>query len=439
MNFIHELGKAFLPSSDAYIFMWILATVGISAAAVAVERWLQVRKRTDYDTVSFFDKICELVHGKQIDEAYEICASGGSRALPRILACGLRSFKESPELVAGAMAEESTYMAAAMERRLNYLVMFGNVSTLFGLLGTVFGLIMSFDAVSQPNVAAVEKSALLAAGISTAMNATLVGLSISVLSVMVYAFLRARVDAATAEIDRYAVAIMNILNPPNLMQQSLKSLVHRSGEEEHADADVTPMLNLMVLLIPVLLTSSEFVKMGAIELKLPEAGGGGGGGANEQVQEIKLDLGVVIRANGFGLFDYFKAEEAKASGATAPALDADGKPAADIRLKDGKYDYETLNQKLAEVKKRALLLLLRQNGLAASEASSLAELYRTYAATDLSANKTFPDNESVKIVAEEKIKYETVIAVMDAARGIRTSEGNVTLFPNVSIAGGIIQ
>ncbi len=51
----------------------------------------------------------------------------------------------------------------------------------------------------------------------------------------------------------------------------------------------------------------------------------------------------------------------------------------------------------------------------------------------------FADHESIKLVGEEKIKYQTVIAVMDAARGTRTPDGNVTMFPNVSIAGGIIQ
>jgi biopolymer transport protein ExbD len=51
----------------------------------------------------------------------------------------------------------------------------------------------------------------------------------------------------------------------------------------------------------------------------------------------------------------------------------------------------------------------------------------------------FEDHESVKIVAEDKIKYETIVSVMDAARGISTPRGNVTLFPNVSIAGGIVQ
>jgi hypothetical protein len=51
----------------------------------------------------------------------------------------------------------------------------------------------------------------------------------------------------------------------------------------------------------------------------------------------------------------------------------------------------------------------------------------------------FADHEDIKLVGEEKIKYQAVVAVMDAARGTHTPDGNVTMFPNVSIAGGIIQ
>jgi hypothetical protein len=32
-----------------------------------------------------------------------------------------------------------------------------------------------------------------------------------------------------------------------------------------------------------------------------------------------------------------------------------------------------------------------------------------------------------------------VVSVMDAARGMRGDQGSVTMFPNVSIAGGIFQ
>jgi biopolymer transport protein ExbB len=430
MEILNELGRCFLPAHEAFIFMWALATLGVIAVFITLERWFDINRRTDYDAPAFFEHIKGLLLEKKFDEALQICLSSGNRALPRILGAGIRKVQIEPMLVTGSMTEESVHMYSRMEKRLGLLVMFGNVSTLLGLLGTVFGLIMSFAAVGRPGVPPVEKSAMLAIGISAAMNATLVGLSISIPCVIVYSWLRARVDMALQEIDRYAIAILKILSPPSIKEKSLTSIGRRREAEEPADIEVTPMLNLMVMLIPFLLSSSEFVKIGAIEMKLPEAsaaGGGHGGGAAENM--AKLDLGIVIMAKGFSVYNYFRTD-------TAAAPAAGKEP--DIPFKNGDYDFKALSKKLAEVKHKALLQIVKPYQAGVSEATPLYELYTAFQKIPPGSLTAFEDHESVKIVAEEKIKYKDVVEVMDVARGIRTPGGNVTMFPNVSIAGGII-
>jgi biopolymer transport protein ExbB len=431
MEILHELGQCFLPAHEAFIFMWALALLGMTAVFVTFERWYDINRRTDYDAPAFFEHIKGLLLEKKFSEALQICMSAGNRALPRILGAGIRKVQIEPMLVTGAMTEESVHMASRMEKRLNLLVMFGNVSTLLGLLGTVFGLIMSFAAVGRPGVAAVDKSAMLATGISAAMNATLVGLSISIPCVMVYSWLRARVDMALQEIDRYAIAILKILSPPSVKTKGLASIGRHREEEEPADIELTPMLNLMVMLIPFLLSSSEFVRIGAIEMKLPEASaagaGGDGGGATEEL--AKLDLGLVITSKGFSVYNYFRTDSAAASGAAKEP---------DIPLKNGEYDFKGLSDRLADVKRKVLAQIVKPYTAGMSESTPLHELYAAFQKLPAGSLPGFEDHESVKIVAEEKIKYKVVVAVMDAARGIRTPEGNVTMFPNVSIAGGIV-
>ena len=326
-------------------------------------------------------------------------------------------------------------MPASMEKRLSLLVMFGNVATLLGLLGTVFGLIMSFAAVGKPGIAAVEKSSMLAGGISTAMNSTLVGLSISIPCVMVYAWLRARVDLSLQELDRYAVAILKLLNPPALREKSLTSIRRNRGEEEVADTDVTPMLNLMVLLIPFLLTSSEFVKIGQIDMKLPIAAQGGSGADQAQQGAEKLNAGIIVTTKGFTISSYFRTEKKD----TAKKADSAG-IIPDIPLRGGEYDYAELNVKLAEIKKQALAQILRLSNQSVSGNDSLATLYRGYAKLPAGALPIFPDIDEIKILAEDHVKYKIMIEVMDAAREVRRSDGGaLPMFPNVSIAGGIIQ
>ncbi len=443
MGILTELGNCFLPSSEAFLFMWMLALMGATAIYITINRFLDINHRTDYDAPMLFEKIRALITAGQLDDAYKICAAGGRRALPRVLGAGIKRSQTVPQLVQSAMGEESTHMAAQLQRRLGYLVMFGNASTLMGLLGTVFGLIMSFAAVGQPGIAPVEKSSLLATGISTAMNATLTGLFISVPCVLVYALLRFKVDTALMEIDRYAIAIMKLLVPHEMQQKEKPSTVAKrrgGGENDHeeADTDVTPMLNLMVLLIPFLLTSSEFVKMGTIELKLPEStgsGGGGEGGNGAEQKEIKLDLGIVVTSKGFTLFHYFKQEKADATPLSERT--------PDVPLKNGGYDFAGLNSELSEVKRKTLVSILKAYNPSTSETLSLFRATKEYSRGNFSSNTLLPDNDAIKIVAEEKITYQTVVSVMDAARGSFAGEGRdtiiVNMFPNVSIAGGIVQ
>lgn len=430
MEILFEVSRCFLPSHEAFVFMWLLSAMGIVAAFIAFERYLSINKHTDYDAAALFTKLKVLIEEKKYDEAFNLCACGGKRALPRILGAGIRKAKIDPVLVTNAMTEESIHMTSALEKHLNYLVMISNSSTLLGLLGTVFGLIMSFAAVGRPDIAAVEKTALLASGISAAMNSTLVGLSISIICVAIYAWLRAKVESALSEIDRYAVATIKLFNPPDFKTKRMSIVSSRHSEEDVADTDVTPMLNLMVMLIPFLLTSSEFVKIGAIELKLPEAtqGAGGGGGGNSKLQNQKLDVGIVITSKGFNIFSYYK-NESNVSQINKP----------DIPLVNGQYNYVELNAKLAEIKRKALIEILKANVGPVPENANLYQLYHSFTTRDLSGTIVFPDHESIKIVAEEKIKYQAVVEVMDAARGTRTPDGNVTMFPNVSIAGGIVQ
>ncbi|MBD3421186.1 MAG: hypothetical protein GF398_13805 [Chitinivibrionales bacterium] len=435
MNLFTELLTAFLPGQDGFVFMWVLAVIALLAALLILDRFFDIRSRTDVDAPSFADKIKQLIEEHKMDEAYQLCLAGKRRALPRIIGSGLQRAAKTPQLIRSSMEEETMHMIPILEKRVDFLLMLGNISTLLGLMGTIYGLILSFAAVAQPNVAAVDKSSMLASGISTAMNTTLMGLMISVPCILVYSMLRAKIDRAVQEIDRYAVSVLKVLTPFDMMQKNYKVSSRRLKQEVDTEPNIAPMMNLMVILIPLLLTSAEFVKIGAIELKLPKSQlGGGGGGASEKAQQAKLNLGIVITEKGFNLFHYFKSDD---STATEPAQASDTH--AEIPKNGREYDFAQLNKELADVKRQALLQIIRSMHPGIPDDASLIKLYTTYAKNDFSGIAAFEDHESVKIVAEDKIPYQVVVSVMDAARGFADPNGKVTMFPNVSLAGGIIQ
>jgi len=383
--------------------------------------------------MEFIPKLITLINEKRFQEAYQLCATGGRRTLPRVMGAALDRAINCPPLIKSAMEEEMLHMVPILERRLPAVAAIGSIATLLGLMGTIYGLILAFAAVGRPDVQPAEKASMLAMGISAAMNTTLLGLLIAIPCVFFYAMLRAKVDAAIADIDRYAVSLLKVLLPSDTTQKSYKVSGRRIKEELDTEPNIVPFMNLMVVLIPLLLSSSEFVKMGMIELKLPEAAGAGGGAGGE-VQDVKLNLGIVITGKGFQLFHAFKQEVKPPAG--APAVDPATLP-PEIPLVDGQFDYAALNAKLAEVKRQALLAILRTVDSSVPATSTLEQLWDVYRGQSIARPPVYADHEDLKIVAEDSVKYQVVVATMDAARGFVGKAGNVTMFPNVSIAGGI--
>ncbi len=168
----------------------------------------------------------------------------------------------------------------------------------------------------------------------------------------------------------------------------------REFELEHAN--ITPMMNLMVVLIPLLLTSAEFVRLGVIELNLPPTAVGPEGELLAQLPEEdrrNLDLTVTITDRGF----YISSSMAVLAGEKA------GEPS--IPLINGEYDFQKLSANLMEIKRKAA--------------------------------DNFPDSGQIIIMAEPDIDYQTVISTMDAARLIRMNGNVLELFPDVSLSAGI--
>jgi hypothetical protein len=104
MGILGELAKCFMPSSEAFFFMWLLSVMGVTALYIAVNRFWDINRRTDYDAPALFEKLRLLITGGKIDEAYHICAAGGRRALPRVLGAGIKRSQTVPQLVQSAMA-----------------------------------------------------------------------------------------------------------------------------------------------------------------------------------------------------------------------------------------------------------------------------------------------------------------------------------------------
>ena len=168
----------------------------------------------------------------------------------------------------------------------------------------------------------------------------------------------------------------------------------RSAEE--VEINMTPVMNLMVVLIPLLLSSAQYIKIGVIELNLPPAVGTSVSQLEAPKEtEKKLDLAVTITDQGFFISSSLAIlKNVNGEGPTIPIND------------NGEYNFDELSKKLYEIKRKAA--------------------------------GNFSDTEKIVIQAEPEVNYQLLIDTLDAARSISLEEKIYTLFPEVSLAAGVL-
>jgi biopolymer transport protein ExbB/TolQ len=192
------------------IFMYGILAVMVVGTAIVVDRTLALVIRGRINAGSFWREIDTLLqHGKLADALQRADAS--LAPLGRVLAAGLVAAHrgENREGIDRRVEEAVRSVLPQLEKRIHYLYTLSNVATLIGLLGTVVGLITAFTAVSLADPA--QKAALLANGISLALNNTAFGLMVAILLMLAYSFMQSRAARLGDEIDEYSLRLANRL------------------------------------------------------------------------------------------------------------------------------------------------------------------------------------------------------------------------------------
>lgn len=159
---------------------------------------------------------------------------------------------------------------------------------------------------------------------------------------------------------------------------------HSKGDPE---LNIIPLMNVMVILIPYLLTTAIFSQVAILELKLPQVSQGP---ATDQVPNNEpppLQLNVVIQKDAISVTDNRQGVLRR------------------IEKKGGKFDLEKLSDTLLKIK-------------------------------DTLKNKG-QEKRDLNLLAESTIDYETLVQVMDAVRVTTVESGGqavaLDLFPEISL------
>ena len=154
---------------------------------------------------------------------------------------------------------------------------------------------------------------------------------------------------------------------------------HRKHKhQDAADLDVTPFMNLMIVLVPVLLLSMVFTHTTVIDLNFPT-----GEGAAEAFDPEAVHLEVVVK------------------GDTLVVADGRGGTIKTIPKVDGTFDFAQLSQVMQELKRR------------------------------------MPEKQDITVLLAAETDYQTLVTIMDRVRSYPTVQNlavvNAELFPVISL------
>ncbi|MFQ5602145.1 MAG: MotA/TolQ/ExbB proton channel family protein [bacterium] len=210
-----DLFEHFRPGASGWLFMWALLFTAAFMIAIALERAYYVLIKSNINSNAFMAEIRKYVKAGEFKKAIELCDAVHDKALPKVVSAGLRKVASTEKVdfraIQNSVDEGTLEVIPKLQERTGFLAMIGNVATLIGLMGTIYGLILAFSAVSEAGFDAAQKSAFLAAGISTAMNTTLLGLSIAVPAILFYTFIHNKTVRIIDEIDEHTVKLINLL------------------------------------------------------------------------------------------------------------------------------------------------------------------------------------------------------------------------------------
>lgn len=143
---------------------------------------------------------------KRYQDAYEM-AKNDESFLGRLLAAGLSKLSFGYPQAIEAMQEVGEDENMKLEHRLSYIALIGTISPMIGLLGTVQGMIAAFIVIATSQQ--TPKPSELAAGISTALVTTAVGLLLAIPAIAFYGIMRNWISRLVLEVGIVSEGLMS--------------------------------------------------------------------------------------------------------------------------------------------------------------------------------------------------------------------------------------
>jgi len=180
----------------------------------------------------------------------------------------------------------------------------------------------------------------------------------------------------------------------------------RGGDDENAELNLVPFMNMVVVIIPMLLLSVVFLKAGVINITSPKLSVGPPSEKKPEKKKKPLNLTVTIGDKGIRI---------AATGAVMGPEEGCPSPGPTLCMTDDSVD---IDQKVKRARSK-----FEQGGKAASkeahgiiqEASMAYDWMGLYNKL-MEIKKQYPDETVVKVSADPDIPYAFIVRAMDVAR-----------------------
>ena len=173
----------YIAEACGWIFGPVFLLLSFILVALLVMCFLQIRKAILLPP-TLSEQFEQHLEAKEYQPAYELAKNDDSY-LGHVLAAGMGKLQSGYPTALTAMEEAQGEEQMKLEHKISYVSLIGALAPMLGLLGTVTGMVSSFKQIAD-NPGVAPKPDQLAAGISTALVTTLIGLWIAIPAILFF-------------------------------------------------------------------------------------------------------------------------------------------------------------------------------------------------------------------------------------------------------------
>jgi biopolymer transport protein ExbB len=177
----------YIAEACGWIFGPVFLLLSFILVALLVMCFLQIRKAILLPP-ALSEQFEQHLEAKEYQPAYELAKNDNSY-LGHVLAAGMGKLQSGYPAAVAAMDEAQGDEQMKLEHKISYVSLIGALAPMLGLLGTVTGMVSSFKQIAD-NPGVAPKPDQLAAGISTALVTTLIGLWIAIPAILFFQMFR---------------------------------------------------------------------------------------------------------------------------------------------------------------------------------------------------------------------------------------------------------